>query len=85
MVTQSTALELAKYGIRVNAIAPGATPYELTPYESKPYETGNEEIPLRRYGTPEDQANAVLFLASDESSWMTGQVMVVDGGQSLSF
>lgn len=78
MLTQSTALELAQHNIRVNAIAPGATPYEddVTP---------NFEIPLKRMGKPLDQATAALFLASDESSWMTGQVLTIDGGQSLSF
>ena len=43
------------------------------------------EIPLKRPGKPMDQASAALYLASDESSWMTGQIMTVDGGQSLSF
>ncbi len=77
MLTQNVALELAKYHIRVNALAPGATPY------------GDDagaicsEVPLQRYGTPEDQAKAALFLASDESLWMTGQFLIVDGGQSL--
>jgi NAD(P)-dependent dehydrogenase (short-subunit alcohol dehydrogenase family) len=78
MLTQATALELAQHNIRVNAIAPGATPYEddVTP---------NFEIPIKRMGKPLDQATAALFLASDESSWMTGQVLTIDGGQSLSF
>lgn len=78
MLTQSTALELAKYRIRVNAISPGPIPYE----ESQVTAT---EIPLGRYGKPEDIAKAALFLASDDSSWMTGQIMVLDGGLSLSF
>jgi NAD(P)-dependent dehydrogenase (short-subunit alcohol dehydrogenase family) len=80
MLTQSTALELAEYNIRVNAIAPGATPYnnDIDPNLLK-------GIPMKRPGLPEDQANAAVFLASEESSWMTGQIMVVDGGQSLSF
>jgi NAD(P)-dependent dehydrogenase (short-subunit alcohol dehydrogenase family) len=77
MLTKNTAIELAKYRIRVNAILPGATPYGE--------EAGRvcENVPLQRYGTPEDQAKAALFLASDDSSWMTGQFLVVDGGQSL--
>lgn len=80
MLTQRTALELAQYNIRVNAIAPGATPYndDIDP-------TLLRGIPLKRAGLPEDQANAAVFLASEESSWMTGQIMTIDGGQSLSF
>lgn len=78
MLTQATALELAQYNIRVNAIAPGTTPYEGDV-------TSNFEIPLKRMGKPLDQATAALFLASDESSWMTGQILTIDGGQSLSF
>ncbi|MFI5342724.1 MAG: SDR family NAD(P)-dependent oxidoreductase [Chlamydiales bacterium] len=81
MLTQSTALELAPYNIRVNAIAPGTTPYdESTIYESSVM----KGIPLKRAGTPRDQANAAIYLASDESSWMTGHILTVDGGQSLS-
>lgn len=80
MLTQSTALELAQYNIRVNAIAPGATPYSNDVDPSL-----LEEIPMKRAGLPQDQANAAVFLASEESSWMTGQIMVIDGGQSLSF
>ena len=82
MLTQSTALELAPYNIRVNAIAPGATPYdESTIYESSVI----KGIPLKRAGTARDQANAALYLASDESSWVTGHILTVDGGHSLSF
>lgn len=79
MLTQATALELAEHNIRVNAIAPGATPYEEDGVKS------SFDIPLKRAGKPMDQATAALFLASEESSWMTGQIMTVDGGQSLSF
>lgn len=82
MLTQSTALELAPYNIRVNAIVPGATPYD----ESIIYDnTAAKGIPLKRAGTPRDQANGAVYLASDESSWVTGHMLVVDGGQSLSF
>lgn len=82
MLTQSTALELAHYNIRVNAIVPGATPYdESTIYDN----TTSKGIPLKRAGTPKDQANAAVYLASDESSWVTGHMLIVDGGQSLSF
>lgn len=82
MLTQSTALELAPYHIRVNAIAPGATPYdESTIYES----AAMEGIPLKRAGTAKDQASAAVYLASDDSAWVTGHILIVDGGQSLSF
>lgn len=80
MLTQSAALELAPYNIRVNAIAPGATPYEGDHAPSM-----IKEIPLNRAGLPEDQANAAIFLASNDSAWMTGQILTIDGGQSLSF
>ncbi len=77
MLTQSTALELAAFGIRVNGISPGATPYDGAAVDP------SFRIPLQRGGTPEDQAAAALYLASLESSWMTGQMLTVDGGQSL--
>lgn len=79
MITQNAALDLAEYGIRVNAICPGAVPYE----GGGEYITQN--IPLGRVGKPIDIANAALFLASEQSSWMTGQILIVDGGQSLSY
>ena len=79
MLTKSCALELGKFNIRINAIAPGSTPYD-----SSKEGFAIEGIPLIRAGTPEDQANAAVFLASEDSAWMTGQVMVVDGGHILS-
>lgn len=78
MLTQATALELAPHGIRVNALAPGFTPYDEAYGERK-----IASIPLQRAGTPEDQAQAAVFLASSEASWITGQVFTIDGGQSL--
>lgn len=80
MLTQSMALELASHQIRVNAIAPGYTPYELNA-ELDPF---LNDIPLRRAGLPLDQAQAALFLATEQSSWITGQIMTVDGGHSIS-
>lgn len=79
MLTKTSALELAPYKICVNAIAPGSTPYEGDTSE----DSFGVEIPLRRKGLPKDHAQTALFLASDESSWMTGQILSVDGGQSL--
>ena len=65
---------------RVNEIAPGATPYDSS---KEGFIT--EGIPPVRAGTPKNQANAAVFLASEDSSWMTRQVMVVDGGHTLSY
>ena len=79
--TKSIALELGSRNIRSNAIAPGFIETEMT--EALPPETvkqWRESIPLKRGGTPEDVANAVLFLGSDLSSYITGQVLGVDGG-----
>lgn len=80
MLTQTMALELAQHGIRVNAIAPGYTPYE----ESSEFDPAINDIPLGRAGLPIDQASTALFLATKESSWMTGQILTVDGGHSIS-
>ena len=79
--TKSIALELGSRNIRSNAIAPGFIETEMT--EALAPETvkqWRESIPLKRGGTPEDVANAVLFLGSDLSSYITGQVLGVDGG-----
>lgn len=97
-LTQSLALDLAPYGVRVNAVCPGnlldgslwqdslyqqyAAKWNLTPEEvRKKYE---EQVPLGRGCSYEDVANVVVFLASDESSYMTGQAINVTGGQQLS-
>ncbi len=79
MLTQTMALELAQYGIRVNAIAPGYTPYE----DNTEFDPAIKDIPLGRAGLPSDQASTALFLATKESSWMTGQILTVDGGHSI--
>lgn len=78
MLTQAMALELAEYGIRVNAIAPGHTPYDSSELDS-----AIKAIPLGRAGLPSDLASTALFLATEESSWMTGQILTVDGGHSI--
>jgi 3-oxoacyl-[acyl-carrier protein] reductase len=80
-MTKTWAKELGRKGIRVNAIAPGfiKTPMTETVPE-KVLEMMKEKAPLQRLGNPEDVANAYLFLASDEASFITGTVLSVDGG-----
>lgn len=79
--TKSVALELGSRNIRCNAIAPGFIETEMTAaLPSDTVQQWREQIPLKRGGTPEDVANAVVFLASDASSYITGQVLHVDGG-----
>mgnify|MGYP006297053523 CR=1 FL=1 len=83
-VTKSTAREVAKRGVRVNAVAPGYIQTRMTEELSDDArEALMEQIPLQQLGEPEDVANAVLFLASDASSYLTGQVISVDGGMAM--
>jgi len=87
--TRQTAHELGPFGITVNAIAPGfvlSNPTSIAQYESYGEEGQRrlvESIATRRLGTPEDIANGVLFFVADESSWVTGQVLSIDGGHSI--
>ena len=79
--TKSVALELGSRNIRCNAIAPGFIETEMTAKLPEDVVKGwRENIPLKRGGTPEDVANACIFLASDMSAYVTGQVLNVDGG-----
>jgi 3-oxoacyl-[acyl-carrier protein] reductase len=79
--TKSVALELGSRNIRCNAIAPGFIETEMTAKLNEDVVQGwRDSIPLKRGGTPEDVANACLFLASDMSAYVTGQVLNVDGG-----
>ena len=82
-LTSSMAKELGPHGLRVNAICPGVVETErisdISDEQWATYVQGN--IPMRRMGTGEDIADAALFLLSDQSSWITGQSINVDGGQ----
>lgn len=87
MLTKCAALELASYQIRVNGIAPGMTDTESNQCykETNPigWQHAIDRIPLQRIGQPSDYAGLAVFLASEESSWLTGVTINCDGGQLL--
>lgn len=83
---RSAAMDLARHGIRVNGVAPGVvdTPIAaLVVHNEQLAPEYLKTIPLGRFGQPEDIANAAVFLASDDASYITGQTLVIDGGQTL--
>ncbi|AGB41492.1 dehydrogenase of unknown specificity, short-chain alcohol dehydrogenase like protein [Halobacteroides halobius DSM 5150] len=83
-MTRSWAKELGPKGIRVNLVTPGFTPVERhADISQESIERHKEQVPLRRMGQPEDIANAVVFLASEESGFITGQQLTVNGGKSF--
>lgn len=85
--TRSAAAEFGPVGIRVNAIAPGPTPTDganLVVTEEA-WERRRQRMPIGRLGTPQDIANAAVFLASDEASFITGDMLFVDGGITYAF
>lgn len=83
-MTKSLAKELGSRGINVNAIAPGFIETDMTSVlEDKTKETIMSHIPLKRMGSVEDVSNLALFLASDLASYITGQVITVDGGMVM--
>jgi NAD(P)-dependent dehydrogenase (short-subunit alcohol dehydrogenase family) len=85
-LTKTLALELARYKIRVNALAPGYIATDLNGgfWESEPGKAMIRRIPQRRLGRPEDLDGPLLLLASDAAAYMTGSVLIVDGGHLVS-
>jgi NAD(P)-dependent dehydrogenase (short-subunit alcohol dehydrogenase family) len=83
-LTRALAAEWAPYGVRVNALAPGYILTEQSPVDQPEYAPWCvEPAAMRRYGLPEELGPAAVFLASDASSFMTGSVLVIDGGYTL--
>ncbi len=87
MLVKEMAVDFGPLGIRVNAICPGLIVHEKhdNAWQQDPFRSGLRKLdyPLRRWGTPLDIANAALFLASDEASFVTGHALVVDGGMTV--
>ena len=81
--TRTMACEMAPYGIRVNAVAPGWIATDPLKAKSERWQKVIEEIPVHRLGTPDDVAEAVLFLASDVAGYITGEVLDVNGGMVM--
>jgi len=83
-LTKSLAAEWAPLGIRVNAVAPGYVKTEMAPVDEPRFrQRWIEDAPMQRYALPEEIAPLVVYLASDASSFMTGSVVVIDGGYTL--
>lgn len=83
-LTKSLAAEWAPYGVRVNALAPGYTKTEMAPVDEPRFRRHwIEDAPMERYATPAELGPSLLYLASDASSFVTGSVLVVDGGYTL--
>ena len=83
-LTKSVAKELAASGVRVNAVAPGFIATDMTAeLPESVCEAARGQIALGRFGSPDDVANAVAFLASEEAGYITGQTLAIDGGMTF--
>jgi NAD(P)-dependent dehydrogenase (short-subunit alcohol dehydrogenase family) len=83
-LTKSLAAEWAPHGVRVNALAPGYVKTEMAPVDRPEFRRHwVDDAPMQRYATPEELGPSMVYLASDASSFMTGSVLVVDGGYTL--
>jgi hypothetical protein len=85
-LVRSVAVELARYGVRANALLPGWTDIETHPEmrsDERFVEVTTRRTPVRRWGTPEDLAAAIVFLADPTNTFHTGDTIVVDGGYTI--
>ena len=79
-LTRVLAIEWAKYNVSVNSVSPGTTITEGVAAKLDRLKWGADRVPMQRFGQPEEVANLVLFLASPETTYITGQDFIIDGG-----